>query len=50
MVTSLFTLSKIKMIVINDLMYCVYNSGETEEVFTKHVHHRKLSILYIFKS
>lgn len=36
------------MLVINDLMNCVYKSGETEKAFTKPVCHWKFSILYIF--
>ena len=47
-VTSLFSLNKINMIVIKDLINCVFSSGETEKAFTKHVNHRKLSELCVF--
>lgn len=46
----LFPPNKINMVVVDDLMDSVCDSAEIEKAFTKYVHHRNLSIMYIVQN
>ncbi|DAC80300.1 TPA_asm: FtsK [Terrapene box turtle adintovirus] len=47
---SLFPTNKVNMIIIDDLMNSACESDEIEKAFTKYVHHRNLSIMYIVQN
>lgn len=46
----LFPSNKVNMVIIDDLMESASESGEIEKAFTKYVHHKNLSIMYIVQN
>lgn len=46
----LFPPDKVNLAIVDDLMECASDNSEIEKAFTKYVHHRNLSIMYLVQN